>query len=1041
MEQIDAGNLAARLRWEQQDYSLHVEAASRLEKYPAKQHARRVVEKLGVPDGLVYLPGEPQRNNEDSDMPRRFRQKRYFYYLSGCNEPDCHLTYDIQNDTLSLFVPRINPKRVIWNGRGSTPAEAMDKYDIDQVFYIDELHDFIVDWRTYYRGSLYILHPSQNPLKPGSKDVDSGELQPAMNLARVIKDEHEIRMIKKANDISSRAHREVLANITKFKNEAQVEGLFLDVCISERAREQAYAPIVASGPNAGTLHYDDNNEDFDDRQLMCLDAGCEWELYASDITRSFPLSGQWPSKEAKDIYSLVQKIQDTCIQKLAPGVRYLDVHIMAHQIAIEGLLALGILHNGTSEEIYKAGTSRAFFPHGLGHHVGLEVHDPGQGDLMSMTRGNPKYEKAPSIFPANFHLPVYDSQTCRSPADPQSGYLEEGMVVTVEPGIYFSTYALNMFYLPNPIHSKYINTEAVARYIAVGGVRIEDDILITSKGYENLTTAPKAEAMLEIIRSGNAQWPFISGSTDLGPVVDSRIEKKPAEEEERPLLRAPGIKKGAAESILKPLRRAQTLPLQSASNHRSTNFEPFKGPPLFPKFKRATTLDVNASHSRNQLSVSTESQEPKPRNPFCGDDTSSLTHAYLDFIQDRPRWHRTLVSIPSSPTEVKPVCKKCTILAQTVDRLRLNLMKSEQELPKLGVKPAAARKAPEMSEWPRIERAVPMSPTRAEEKCIESNEVKRAFERLPEKPEPYRQSMPNLPQPHDGTAPRSATQLVRPMSIIPSTKSYRSCRLSNDVPLPSTKARRSATFDGDLHTARYPSQNVSSANIYDLNVQTRRKLPVPNDTPCLSRATMLQQRLSDHLPASPPDLPAREVPVAQPLLPDPCSRLRKPVHNFKVSNIPSPNIANGGVEHHPDVVPHTAAVKNHRTLPCPFCSRPCSSDDVCRKCPQGITEARKQRWLQPFDTQTPASLESRATPPVRISQASANPTQQNDALDRNLRKAMDMLWDIKQQLQRSDLGTERVWGDEGAEGRREWSERVVGDVGRAFVEQPFPRRN
>jgi Xaa-Pro dipeptidase len=209
----------------------------------------------------------------------------------------------------------------------------------------------------------------------------------------MIKDDHEIKLIRKANDISSQAHREVLANIAKFKNEAQVEGLFMDVCISHQAKQQAYDPIAASGPNAGTLHYDANNEDLAGRQLMCLDAGCEYELYASDITRSFPLSASWPSKEAENIYKLVQRMQETCIKRLEPGVRYLDLHIMAHQIAIDGLLQLGILHNGTKEEIYKAGTSRAFFPHGLGHHIGLEVHDVGQAQLMSVRRGKPVYQQ------------------------------------------------------------------------------------------------------------------------------------------------------------------------------------------------------------------------------------------------------------------------------------------------------------------------------------------------------------------------------------------------------------------------------------------------------------------------------------------------------------------------------------------------------------------------------------------------------------------------------------------------------------------------
>lgn len=367
------------------------------------------------------------------------------------------MTYDIQHDTLSLFIPRIDEKRVIWNGRGSTLAEALVKYDVDEVYYSDEVSDFVADWFLHSRneGSLFALHDAQ-ALQCGSQvsqryAIDTTSLQPAMNLARMIKDDHEIQLIQKANDISSAAHRAVLSNILKFKNEAQVEGLFLDVCVSRQAKEQAYDPIAASGPNAGTLHYDANNEDFDDRQLMCLDAGCEYQLYASDITRTFPLASSWPSKEAENIYKLVERMQESCIERLAPGVRYLDLHILAHHIAIDGLLQLGILHNGTKEEIYKAGTSRAFFPHGLGHHVGLEVHDVGQAELMSVRGGKPvlsqvsrchvrrlactNQNQAPSLYPECFHESVYDSHMCHAPTDPQSSQLEEGMVVTVEPGM------------------------------------------------------------------------------------------------------------------------------------------------------------------------------------------------------------------------------------------------------------------------------------------------------------------------------------------------------------------------------------------------------------------------------------------------------------------------------------------------------------------------------------------------------------------------------------------------------------------------------
>ncbi|UPX16723.1 Xaa-Pro dipeptidase [Ascochyta rabiei] len=656
MEALDGMDLAERLSMDAKEYWVHLDADGPLEKYPARQHARRVQEKLGIDEGLIYLAGQPAKNNEDSDMPAPFRQRRYFYYLTGCNEPSCHMTYDIQHDILSLFIPRIDPKRVIWNGRGSTLAEAVERYDIDEVYYVDELGDVIKDWSNYYGGlgnDIYVLHDGQLPRIPGLRAIiDSDSLRPAMNAARMIKDGHEISLIRKANDISSEAHRKVLANILKFKNEAQVEGLFMDVCISHQAKQQAYDPIAASGSNAGTLHYDANNEDFEDRQLMCLDAGCEYGLYASDITRTFPLTESWPSKEARNIYKLVERMQESCIERLAPGVRYLDLHILAHQIAIDGLLKLGILHNGTREEIYKAGTSRAFFPHGLGHHVGLEVHDVGQAELMSVRGGKAVFEQAPSLFPENFHMPVYDLALCHAPTDTQSSQLEEGMVVTVEPGIYFSVYALQQFYLPSPIHSRFINQKVLQGYLPVGGVRIEDDILITSRGYENLTTAPKGDRMFDIIR----------GVSSVSNTVRRTAAVTPTGASEPHLFRAPGFPLQATPQALRAKDRAATMPCQPKQRHfsdkdrRNTSLG----------FKRCMTTDERVQHWResNQRSPPLEVPQLNHGKPVtvCGSFSCDVKHV---FIGDS-------CAFPFQTPGLSH-CTNCTILAQTLRRLRENL--------------------------------------------------------------------------------------------------------------------------------------------------------------------------------------------------------------------------------------------------------------------------------------------------------------------------------------------------------------------------------
>lgn len=310
-----------------------------------------------------------------------------------------------------------------------------------------------------------------------------------MDRARVRKDPHEIELIRKANAVTAAAHRDVLRKVSKFRNETEIQATFLDACVARDAKHQAYGIIAASGASNSILHYVDNDQTLVGKQLVLLDAGCEWDCYASDVTRTFPISGSWPSTEAKAIYDLVDLIQSNCIERLKPGVRYLDLHYHAQMMAIRGLLQLGIFHKGTAEEIFEARTVMAFFPHGLGHHLGLEVHDVSNVSLMASNQ----HDEVMRVF----GMP--NTRPYMAPCTVDSPLLEEGMVVTVEPGIYFNSYALNYIYMPSPVQSKYINLDVLKRYMPVGGVRIEDDILITHDGYKNLTTAPKGDEMLCLI--------------------------------------------------------------------------------------------------------------------------------------------------------------------------------------------------------------------------------------------------------------------------------------------------------------------------------------------------------------------------------------------------------------------------------------------------------------------------------------------------------------------------------------------------------------
>ncbi|KAL4766627.1 aminopeptidase P family protein [Aspergillus foveolatus] len=458
-------------------------ATSECDKYPAKQHARKVAAKLGVRDGLIYLVGKATINWGDSDQPRPFRQRRYFYYLSGVDEADCYLTYDIRNDLLTIYVPNFSLQHAIWMGPTLTVEEARQRYDADRFRYYAALRSDLNSWVDQYNkdSPIYVLHSSQKPeISAKELRLDEKSLLPAMDAAREVKDEYEIRMIRKANEISALAHRNILQNIHRMSNESEIEGLFLDTCVSHGAKNQSYEIIAGSGPNAAVLHYVKNDEPLNGRQLVCLDAGAEWNCYASDVTRTIPLGKGWPSSHAKDIYAIVEEMQEECIKRVKPGLRFRDLHELAHIIAIKGLQKLGVLKAGTVEEIRRSGASSIFFPHGLGHHVGLEVHDVSEQPIT-----------------ANGHLSREFVPQMSTPL------LQEGMVITIEPGVYFNKLALkNSRSLPL---AKYIDFDKAEQYIPIGGVRIEDDLLVTSTGYENLTTAPKGKEMLEILRGRSKQ--------------------------------------------------------------------------------------------------------------------------------------------------------------------------------------------------------------------------------------------------------------------------------------------------------------------------------------------------------------------------------------------------------------------------------------------------------------------------------------------------------------------------------------------------------
>ncbi|KAI0455456.1 peptidase M24, structural domain-containing protein [Xylaria acuta] len=451
-------------------------------KYPAKAHAKRVVEYIRskIPDatGVLFLEGRTDHLLEDSDEPVPFRQRRPFMYLTGVDTAGCAFIYDIETSKSTLFIPPVDPESVIWAGLPLSTEEALDKYDIDAVLPTTELNPILArlggaNSKTTVFAIAERVSDSVTFLEFGNKDFSV--LAEAIDECRVVKDDYEIALIKKANDISSAAHKAVLENVRKARHEYELEGVFTGSCMRQGTKKQAYPSIVASGRSAATLHYVHNDKELTGKDLLLLDAGSEWQTYASDITRTFPISGRF-TEQSRAIYEIVLQMQNDCIDMLKEGVWWDDVHVRAHEIAIDGLLSLGIL-KGDRKEILEARTSTAFLPHGLGHYLGMDTHDTG---------GHPNYSDPDPMFR---YLRVRRN-------------LPAGSVITVEPGIYFCEFIIRP-YLKDPKHSKYIDENVLNNYWDVGGVRIEDNIAITKDGSINLTSAVKDPDELEKIITGS----------------------------------------------------------------------------------------------------------------------------------------------------------------------------------------------------------------------------------------------------------------------------------------------------------------------------------------------------------------------------------------------------------------------------------------------------------------------------------------------------------------------------------------------------------
>lgn len=457
------------------------------EKYPAKSHARTVAKHLKEknPDLAkecpVWVLAAPEpKLLPHSDQNVAFRQDRYFFYLLGCHTPLARIIYDTRSDRLVLYLPPIDEEDVMWSGMPELLEHALLTYDVDEVKYSTDMKSDVGSERflsSDVAGGLDMT--TENAYTIPSSEL-TGTTHPdfmwALDESRLIKDEHEIMLMRKAAVMTDRCHLAVMQATPIETNETHMHAEFAYHALRQGCKNTAYDPICCSGTACSTLHWIKNDQPITpEKRLVFIDAGCEYECYASDVTRCFPVNGDW-TKEHLDIYKAVLRMQSETLAMMKVDAHWDDLHLHAHRILIEEFLKLGIFKlQYQVQEIFDSKILARFFPHGLGHLLGMDTHDVG---------GRPNYDDPNPML-----------RYLRMRRE-----LKAGMVITNEPGIYFSPFLLEDVLQGD--QKKFINVEILNKYWYMGGVRIEDDILITKDGYENFTSITLDwKEILEIVKN------------------------------------------------------------------------------------------------------------------------------------------------------------------------------------------------------------------------------------------------------------------------------------------------------------------------------------------------------------------------------------------------------------------------------------------------------------------------------------------------------------------------------------------------------------
>ncbi len=432
-----------------------------MEKKEFERRRRRLMKEMGD-NSIAILPAAPERQrNRDVDHP--YRPDSDFYYLTGFAEPEAVvvLVPGRRHGSYILFCRERHPEMETWNGRRAGLEGAVETFGADDAFPITDIDDILPGLmenrdRVYYAMGCNPDFDTQvmdwvNRLRKKARagvhtPGEFVDLDHLLHDMRLYKSAAEQRVMRRAARVSSTAHCRAMAACRPGMWEYQIEAELLHEFMHHGARSAAYPSIVGGGENGCILHYTENAGRLNDGDLLLIDAGCEQECYASDITRTFPVNGRF-SKEQRALYELVLEANRAAIEQVKPGHHWNRPHEAAVKVLTRGLVKLGLL-KGQPASLIKKETYRRFFMHRTGHWLGMDVHDVGDYKVGDQWR-----------------------------------VLEPGMTLTIEPGLYI------------PAGSK-----GVAKKWWNIGIRIEDDVLVTKDGCEVLSEgAPKDPNEIEAL--------------------------------------------------------------------------------------------------------------------------------------------------------------------------------------------------------------------------------------------------------------------------------------------------------------------------------------------------------------------------------------------------------------------------------------------------------------------------------------------------------------------------------------------------------------